>query len=89
VGKLSRAANANSNSGGMGKYDNNLSGSAYKIFITGGKEQESMEKEGKADSNNLPAWQRYISGLSPGGKPRHPRGAEHGHLTDKQTKEAK
>lgn len=40
MGKLSTPAKANSNNSGIGKYDNIISGSAFKMFIGSGKEKE-------------------------------------------------
>lgn len=49
MGPLSRAANANSNNSGIGKYDNNISGLAHKIFIIGWREHagSSRREEGR------------------------------------------
>lgn len=43
--QLSRAANAKSNNSRIGKYDNNISGAAHKIFITGGMEGTCREQQ--------------------------------------------
>lgn len=96
--ELRGAANAKGNNSRVGKYDNSISGRAHKIFIskgTGGRERKWREKQkegGKGDRErrdkmrNLPAWQRYISGLSLGGKQRHLIGAQHGRLQGQQKK---